>query len=120
MASRVDLTPIALRVLEDALAKATHGPVQRDWGQRLALSWLQHAGIAEDWQCRSFWRLLAENDEGEVNGCRGYVRMTRLTGALTCWYGNAGLAIPEGVDRERWAKKAQQGQPERGKANTIL
>lgn len=109
MASRIDLAALALRVLEDALAEASHGPVQRTWGHRLALSWLRHAGLAEEWQCRSFWKLLAEANEGEANGKVGYVRQTLLNGFLTHCYHSAGLEVPSEVQRALWASQEAHG-----------
>jgi hypothetical protein len=60
----------------------------------------------QEWQCRTFWRPLAELDEEEANGNVGYVRMTRLHSFLTCWYGCAGIEMPSGVQRAQWAVEA--------------
>jgi len=55
MPAQADLTHLALRTLEDALAEAEHGPVRRRWGHRLVLAWLVKAGIAERWHGRGRW-----------------------------------------------------------------
>jgi hypothetical protein len=49
MPRKADITGLALRTLEDALAEAEHGPIRRQWGHRLALAWLAQTGVAEPW-----------------------------------------------------------------------
>ncbi len=76
MPSQLDIARVALRSLEDALAQAEHGPVQPQWWHRLALTCLLNAGIAEPWQCQSFWKEMAEPrrdtipDHPTISGCR--------------------------------------------------
>jgi hypothetical protein len=47
-ASPSELTRLALRTLEDALAQAAHGPVIPEWWHGLALACLLQGGIADE------------------------------------------------------------------------
>jgi hypothetical protein len=99
-----DMTRLAMRTLEDALAQAGHGPVSRQWGHRLALAWLGHIGVAEVWQCREFWTdmRLVNTRPGQVDQSR-YLRMSRLTDFLDTWYRQLGWSLPSHTQRGRWA-----------------
>ena len=80
------LITLALMELEDARARAWHGNVHRTRGQRLALTLLVDAGIAQPWQARDFWDLLAYvGQAGEYENDARYVVQTRLTGTLRDW-----------------------------------
>ena len=58
MPTRTTLARLALHTLEDVLTEVEVYclPSARTWGQRLALAWLAHEGIAEEWQCHEFWK----------------------------------------------------------------
>lgn len=108
MPARIDLAPLALRTLEDALAQivAADGPIERTWGQRLALAWLAHEGVAERWQCDAFWRELAETKTWAHTPETGeYIRTTSLHGLLDCWYLRLGMRAPGLEQRGRWAAR---------------
>jgi putative SOS response-associated peptidase YedK len=99
-----DVTRLALRTLEDALAEAEHGAVRRQWGHRLALAWLVQAGIAERWQCRDFWKILVDPFAWAwTPDYVHYMRSSRLTGFLNNWWYRAGLTPPLGAERGKWA-----------------
>lgn len=84
---RIDrLSRLALRVLEDAVARAECGDVERTWGHRLALEYLTKVGIAEAWQAEAFWKGLAwQYDRHEYESSASYSQVTHLTGAITNW-----------------------------------
>lgn len=106
MPSRADLTRLALRTLEDARARAAYGAIERTPAERLALAWLAHAGIAQAWQCRDFWRLLAKPPEdARSDAMHGYARRTLLTGALNAWHLRAGTYSVD-IPRHRWQAEA--------------
>lgn len=80
------LSRLALRVLEDAVARAHGGNVERTWGHRLALEYLVHIGVAEAWQAASFWDELAmqwERPEFESNA--RYAQITHLMSGISNW-----------------------------------
>lgn len=80
------LITLALAELEDARARAWHGDFERTRGQRLALTVLVDAGVAEQWQARACWDLLAyEGVPGEYETDARYTVYTRLTGLLRDW-----------------------------------
>jgi len=87
------LTLIALATLEDVLSQAHVGPVSRSWGVRLALSWLQHAGVAEPWQARQLWQQLAsERDRPDYEHAAQYIETVQLTATLDNWRAKAGVS----------------------------
>lgn len=57
-----DLTLVALRVLEHAVARASTAPIVPDDGIRLALAWLNRLGLMKISICRHFWELLSLDD----------------------------------------------------------
>lgn len=63
MTNQADLTRLALRALEEAVAEARYGVVERKWGHRLALTWLRRAGVAQTWQAKDFWQRLADQPD---------------------------------------------------------
>jgi putative SOS response-associated peptidase YedK len=95
-----DLTRLALRTLEDALAQAEHGRVPHLWAYRLALTCLLNAGIAEPWQCRKFWKAMNDPYAGTYNA--QYAKMMRIDamiGSLNNWHFEAGLKPPSHEER---------------------
>jgi putative SOS response-associated peptidase YedK len=98
-----DLTRLALRTLEDALAQVEHGPIPRQWGYRLALTWLVKAGITQPSRCQEFWRLLDDPFTWAVTIDTGEMRRGKLAGLLDMWHGNAGHQPPDSAQRSRWA-----------------
>lgn len=114
MPSSDRLAFLALRTLEEALAQAASGPVERTWGQRLALAWLSHIGAAKDGQCANFWKVLA--DEYSWACTEEYsrdMRTTILSGCLDHWYLELGLERPCLVQRGKWAQRCRDVKPER-------
>lgn len=100
--SQADVTRVALRTLEDALALALaeHGRVLPQWSHRLALTCLLHIGIAQPWQCRRFWK--AMNDPCAWAPSLGSAREMRtglMIGSLNNWWRNAGFEPPSCVER---------------------
>lgn len=92
------MTAMALAVLEDALARAHIGPIAREPSIRLALAWLQRSGIAEAWQVRQFWEVLAsERDRTDYEGPAQYLETTLMTGAIDRWRRSAQLPCGEGL-----------------------
>lgn len=104
--ARERITAFALETLEDALAQAKYGPVQRQHGHRLALAWLCHAGLLLDWQCREFWKVMADPlrwlpSESYISG----YRRQRMQAMLDrCYYG-LGLELPSHGARARLARR---------------
>jgi len=114
MPSRDRLTALALRTLEDALAQATFGPVERTWGQRLALGWLSHIGAATDVQCANFWKALVDEYRWTCTEAYShYMRTTILSGCLDHWYLELGLERPCLVQRGKWAQRCRAVKLER-------
>lgn len=100
------LARLALRTLEDALAQAQCGPVDRSWGQQFALSWLHQSGIAEAWQCAAFWNALTDECEWAFTPEQGQqLRITSLMGFLDTWYLKLGIDRPCLQTRGRWARR---------------
>ncbi len=98
--ARDRITDLALAMLEDALARAEHGPVERHHGHRLALAWMAHIGVAQDWQCVDFWREMASEDRSQIStDYARYCRTGRMTGLLDNWYRALGKACPSMVER---------------------
>lgn len=106
MAADDRLARLALRTLEDALAQAQCGPVDRGWGHRFALSWLVHAGVAEAWQCAAFWKALCDDGKWAFTPKQGQqIRVTSLMGFLDTWYLKLGVERPCLQKRSEWARR---------------
>lgn len=104
--SRDSVTNMALRTLEDALAQAECGPADLHWGQRLALIWLAHIGVAQKWQCETFWRALADPfDHAYHPNQVQYLRTNDLRAVLRNWYEVLGLEEPSIEIRLRLARR---------------
>lgn len=104
MSSAPDSVQLALRTLEDALARANHGPVAPAWGYRLALARLVEAGLAQPWQARAFWQAMADPRSSSAAGHAEYSRVTALRGFLNRIYPALGLEGPDAVQRNQWAE----------------
>lgn len=89
--TRDRLTSLALRVVMEAYDEAEYVPIERTTGLRLALAWLVHARVAQDWQAKEFWTLIAEHDADQAAGCHGYVRQVHLNGIMGKWMYCAGV-----------------------------
>lgn len=101
-----EVAQTALRTLEDAVARAQAGEVARTWGQRLALTWLIHVGVAERWQSAAFWNALIDtNDWACTSGSGQHHRINTLMGLLDNWYLTMQLARPRLQLRSRWARR---------------
>ena len=106
--NQADLTRLALRALEEAVAEARYGVVERKWGHRLALTWLRRAGIAQTWQAKDFWQRLADQpDEHRGPQMWNYARNTLLIGMLDNWHYAAGQQPPDIVWRQQLAHEAE-------------
>jgi hypothetical protein len=104
MGTDSDLTRLAMRTLEDALARAHHGPVKRTWGHRLALAWMAQTGIPLDWHCQKFWQAMIEDHDGDDRPAYASMyRVNDLTGILDNWYLKMGWKIPGCIQRGKWA-----------------
>jgi putative SOS response-associated peptidase YedK len=104
--TRQDVSQTALRTLEDAVAQAQAGEVERTWGQRLALKWLMHTGAAQSWQCRAFWDALVETNAWACTAASGQDhRINSLMGMLDTWNIEMGLTPPGLKLRQRWARR---------------
>jgi Uncharacterized conserved protein len=85
------LTRLAMRVVEDAAARAEGGAVERTWGHRLALEYLVRIGIADARQADSFWRNLAmEWERAEFDHQARYIQTTQMMGSVHNWRGKLG------------------------------
>jgi putative SOS response-associated peptidase YedK len=103
MPSRIDLARLAMHTLEDALAEVdAYGlPIRRTWGQRLALAWLSHDGVAEAWQCREFWKVAADPMRwAHTPEMAQQMRSATLHGLLNCWHLRMGWPAPTPVERD--------------------
>lgn len=97
---------IALRTLEDAVAQVQAGEVERTWGQRLALTWLVHAGSAKQWQSAAFWDALTDANDWACTPKSGQQhRINSLMGILDSWYLTMRLERPSLQLRARWARR---------------
>jgi putative SOS response-associated peptidase YedK len=77
---------LALRVLEDAVARASCGGVARTWGHRLALDLLVRSGVAEAWQASAFWDALAMQwERHQFDHNARYEQVTLLQSCVTNW-----------------------------------
>lgn len=104
--TRQDVSQTALRTLEDAVAQAQAGEVERTWGQRLALKWLMHTGAAQSWQCGAFWDALVDTNAWACTAANGQDhRINSLMGMLDSWYLRMGLKPPGLKLRQRWARR---------------
>lgn len=95
-------------MLEDAVARAQSGAVERTWGHRLALEYLVHTGVAERWQASSFWDDLAcqwEKHEFENNA--RYGQTVTLMAGINNWSYKLGIQpinpIEMGLLKRRYA-----------------
>lgn len=109
--ARERITAFALETLEDALARAEHGPVERQHGHRLALAWLCHAGVLLDWQCHEFWKVMADPlrflpSESYITG----YRTQRMRAMLDRGYCELGLERPSWEARARLARRYDNSQ----------
>lgn len=79
------LNMLALRILDEALEQAHHGPVRRNAGHRLALAWLatQRAGL--DWHYKAFWEAMVNEHGGGIRDGGKYVRTTHMRTFLNYW-----------------------------------
>lgn len=97
---------IALRTLEDAVAQAQAGEVERTWGQRLALRWLVHTRAAKQWQSAAFWDALTDANEWACTSDSGQQhRINTLMGLLDNWYLIMRMERPSLQLRSRWARR---------------
>jgi len=95
---------LALRTLEDVAAQAEIGIVERQWGHRLALQLLVHAGIALPWQAKHFWEVMAAPiRDTTFPHFEDYIRTTQLNGALENWHYAARIERADVLIRGRWA-----------------
>ncbi len=79
----------AIAVLLEAADDAEKEPIQRTFAHRLALSWLVHSGVAEQWQAEKFWDLLGRGEYPEWQ--RAYCRQRDFTIYTGAWKRAAGL-----------------------------
>lgn len=97
---------LALRTLEDALAQAHYGPVQPNWGHRLALAFLAKSQVGLEWHYARFWQDMCDGYDWSCTTQTGhYLRTTSLSGLLDHWYQALGLARPSLVQRGQWARR---------------
>ncbi len=78
------LTHYALLTLEDVGERAHRGTVERAWGTRLALAWLNMKGVDRA-TCNEFWRLMSDqtckqSSDHLANRCRGVEMFAVLSG----------------------------------------
>jgi len=93
---------LALRVLQDGVARAACGEVERTWGHRLALDLLVRSGIAEGWQARAFWDALAMQwERHEFDNNARYEQVTQLQACVTDWSHRLGIAPLDPVEMRR-------------------
>ena len=104
------LTRLALRTLENVLARAHYGSVPHEWGTALALAWLRHIGLLERWNCEGFWREMAEPHTREPGVMPRYIRTTHLTGILGRCYRELDWPEPTCVQRGQWAEQCRPGE----------
>lgn len=97
---RIDrITQLAMRVLQDAVARAECGQVERTWGHRLALEWLVRQQVAERWQAADFWNDLAMQwDRPEFEHNARYCQSQHLIGVLNAWSFRLGIDPPDPVE----------------------
>lgn len=102
---RIDrLSRLALRVLEDAAARAHGGDVERTWGHRLALEYLVRIRIAEPWQAADFWENLAwQCDRYQSEQHASYAHVRDLTGAIHNWSYKLGIKHADHTNIDRLA-----------------
>lgn len=87
---------LALRTLEDVELQARGGTVDRQWGHKLALQLLVHAGVALPWQAKDFWLAMAAPiRDTTFPQQEHYVRSTLVGGAVRYWRQAAGLKHDE-------------------------
>ena len=99
------VTAIAMRTLEDVVAQAQCGAVNRTWGHRLALSWLVRGGVAADWQAISFWQTIDDPVAWAYSEQGGHDhRISILMGLLDTWYLVLRQPRPSLQQRARWAR----------------
>lgn len=104
--TRQEVALIALRTLEDAVAQAQAGEVERTWGQRLALKWLVHARVAKEWQTATFWDALTDTNDWACTSASGQQhRINTLMGLLDNWYLITRMERPSLQVRARWARR---------------
>jgi len=104
MPDQSDLSRVALRTLEDALANAEFGPVAHQWGYRLALTWLMRGGIAQPWQCRAFWQAMTDPFAFlTTEEQRRDHRRTAMIAYLDNWHRAAGVTPPDCLQRHHWS-----------------
>lgn len=104
--NRHRITQLAIRALEEAVARAHSEPVEPDWGLRLALEWLVQIGVAQRWQAQSFWdEMKADHLTSFDHREAIFVRTTMLHGALDAWYGAIGWERPDEVRRARMERR---------------
>ena len=105
MPNRNRLTRMALRTLEDALARAHNGSVEPLWGIRTALALLVDHGAADRQGAADFWRHMLEPaawDGFESNA--QYERTIHLRMVLSRCYAAIRLPEPDLAQRARWAQ----------------
>lgn len=81
----------ALRILMDAAHAADSRPIERTAAHRLALSWLAHNRVAEEWQVAKFWTLLGRDDYSAKDPQAQYCRTRDFTISIWAWQRAAGL-----------------------------
>lgn len=80
------------------------GPVERQWGERLALAVPAQHGIAERWKCVLFWQELADLKSSVTTPGTGQsIRTTNLHRLLDGWHRRAGRAPRSLRERARWS-----------------
>ncbi len=107
------LVKMALSALEDAVARAHAGPVERTWGLKLALAYLASRRQCERWPFDTFWAQMGEASANE--------RWTSLNAALNGIYKQLQIRkeMPVNSSFERDARKrlGRKGPEERAERN---
>lgn len=82
--TRRGMALLALSVLEDLRVQADAGPIELTDAGRLALGWLMHAEIAQDFQAGMFVEALTTTCHFE-GAQPGYLRYTRMYQLIATW-----------------------------------
>lgn len=109
MSSPAKITELALRVVGECCARGEKVPIERPVSLRLAMAWLVHAGVAEEWQARDLWTALAEHDPDQSGGAVGYARNSLIFNLVYRWVVNAGLPHHDAVDYVHRFHQKDQG-----------
>lgn len=96
---------LALKTLEDVLARAEHGTVPRSWGVALALYSLVAAGALERWHADNFWAAMQHDASNDLTAWEGrYIRTRDMSGVLRFAYTRLKWEAPCLVTRGKWAR----------------